>query len=97
MFFQDGSRQGERGGGEFVRFFLCFLGGPDFLCFFFVFSSCFLGFSLVFVVFSNCFLFFYLVFFFFGFFKLGPGRGGGGFLASFPRILTRCMFDGWMT
>ena len=62
MFFQDGSRQGERGGGEFVRFFLCFLGGPDFLCFFFVFSSCFFGFLVFFVFFQVVFCVLFLLF-----------------------------------
>ena len=51
VFFKLGLGRGG-GGGEFVRFFLCFLGGHVLLCFFFVFSTCF------FVFFSGfCFCF----------------------------------------
>ena len=46
-------------GGEFVRFFLVFGPGPVLLCFFFVFSSCFLGFLLFFGFLQVVFLLFF--------------------------------------
>ena len=91
-----GPGRGGGGGANLYAFSCVFWEARIFFVFSLFFQVVFWVFLLFLLFFQIVFCFF-ILFFFFGFFKLGPGRGGGGFLASFPRILTRCMFDGWMT